>query len=195
MIKIASGPRSIQRRVVISSYRNFDGVGPLDFDNSHGRGAGAFATFANLVFERLAFLQFLERGALDFRVVEEQFAAFTFDESKSTIRHQLLNLTLWHFCPPLKQNLQKNELPCDTLGIGWLALINSREPHKRGGHFLGKKTAPQSAVSWEKRFLSVSTCIYSACCLLCNIQSIGHGPEHAKTGLGAVEWRIYRITA
>jgi len=68
-----------------------------------GSRTGAFATLPDLVFHRLAFPEFLKGSAFDLRVMKEQVVPFTFNEPKTPIRNQLLDLTLWHFCPPLKK--------------------------------------------------------------------------------------------
>jgi hypothetical protein len=71
--------------------------------HSDGRRTGPFATLPDLVLHRLAFTEFFKGHALDLRVVKEQVVPSTFDEPKTSIRNQLLDLTLWHLCPPLKK--------------------------------------------------------------------------------------------
>jgi hypothetical protein len=66
----------------------------------NGSGAWAFLASAYFVLNGLTFTKVFDGGALDFRVMEEQVALFAFDESKTTIRNQLLDFTLWHFCSP-----------------------------------------------------------------------------------------------
>jgi hypothetical protein len=51
----------------------------------------------------LAFAEFVESPAFDFRVVKEQVAPLRFDESKTFFTHQLLDLAFGHCCTPLKQ--------------------------------------------------------------------------------------------
>ena len=66
-------------------------------------GTGAFAAFANLILDGLTFAQLLDGRALDLGVVEEHVVSVSFDESKSLVRHHLLDLTLWHVCTPEKK--------------------------------------------------------------------------------------------
>jgi hypothetical protein len=72
-------------------------------DDLDGRRTRPFATLPDLVLHRLAFSEFFKGHAFRLRVVKEQVVPFTFDESKTSIRNQLSDLTLWHFCPPLKK--------------------------------------------------------------------------------------------
>ena len=75
----------------------------LDGD-SDGSGARPFAALSNFIFHHLTFTKFLHGGPLNFRVMEEQVvASLPFDESKTSIRNQSLDFTLWHFCTPLKR--------------------------------------------------------------------------------------------
>jgi hypothetical protein len=68
-----------------------------------GRRTRPFATLPDLVLHRLALTEFFKGHAFDLRVMKEQVAPFIFDEPKTSIRNQLSDLTLWHFCPPLKE--------------------------------------------------------------------------------------------
>jgi len=87
----------------------FEGVGSwlsqptrLDrlLDEPHVFGARAFGALADVVVQFLTFPQIVEIPIDERAVVEEDIVAVTLDESKTTIGHQPLNLTLWHCCLP-----------------------------------------------------------------------------------------------
>lgn len=66
------------------------------------RGARPFLTAADFILHGLTFAELFDGHSLNFRMMEEQVALFSFDESKTAIRNQLLDFTLWHFCSPSK---------------------------------------------------------------------------------------------
>lgn len=71
------------------------------YGNTDGDGARPFLALSNLVFNYLTFTEFLNGYALKLRVMKEQIVPISFDESKTSIRNQSLNFTLWHFCSPM----------------------------------------------------------------------------------------------
>lgn len=77
------------------------------------RRARALFALADLVFHSLTFAETLEGCALDFRVMEEKLSPVTLNEAKTALGNQLLNFTLWHFCPPKNKNLGQ---PFTSLG-------------------------------------------------------------------------------
>src|SRR5579863_8312986 len=71
-------------------------------DQMDGGRTGALTPLAHCVFDGLPLTKLFEGNPLHFRMVEEQVIPLAFNKSKTTIRYQALDLTLWHFCPPEK---------------------------------------------------------------------------------------------
>lgn len=74
----------------------------MELGESHARGARTLFALPDFILDRLAFLKAIEHSAFDFGAVEEQFVRIALDESKTAIRNQLFDRTLWHFCTPEK---------------------------------------------------------------------------------------------
>lgn len=90
---------------------------------------GAFATLPDFVLYRLAFTKLFKRHALGLRVMKEQFVPSSFNEPKTSIRNQLLDLTLWHLCPPLKKReLEPSKLYLRKQTLGRPRQFESRYP-------------------------------------------------------------------
>ena len=72
--------------------------------NAYRRGARTFAALSYLVLDHLTLMEFLDTDSLELRVMEEKLvASFPLNKSKTSIRNQFLDPTLWHFCPPVQQ--------------------------------------------------------------------------------------------
>jgi len=99
-----------------------------------------------LVLDFLAFTKLFESDALDLGMVKEQITPLRFDEPKTPIRNNFLNLTLWHFCPPQKQTRIMGQwgflLAKETIGPNNL---KTAESHKTEMGTSEKATATQNA--------------------------------------------------
>jgi hypothetical protein len=76
-------------------------------DQSDGCGTRPFFALPDLVLHLLTFPEFLHGHSLYFGVVEEHLIPLPFDKPETSIRNQLLDRTLWHCCPPTKQNVKR----------------------------------------------------------------------------------------
>ena len=107
VFSISSDPEQ-DHQVIENTLKEIDlaeeiGLDAVWLTEHHFDGAVAFAAFADFVVDQVAFGELLNAHALDCRVMEEHVVPISLDESTTLVRHQLLNLTLWHLCPPLKQ--------------------------------------------------------------------------------------------
>src|SRR5206468_3348864 len=100
-VRLAAEPRIVcRRRFKPSSCEPANCL--LRFRQTDGCGAGAFAALADGIFDGLPLTKFFEGNPLNFRVMKEQVVPLTFHKPETTIRHEPLDLTLWHLCPPEK---------------------------------------------------------------------------------------------
>jgi hypothetical protein len=74
----------------------------LLISQAHARSARPLAPLPDVVFDHLPFPKFLECNPLNLGMMEEQIVPLALDKSKTPIRHQPLDLTLWHLWPPEK---------------------------------------------------------------------------------------------